>query len=317
MYQTSRTFARRNVDILHSRRFRWFLTEVCRYVAPNAPTTLRCGVTVVPDRNVKKWRQISIAGHHERDVDRFLADFLRSGDVVFDIGASIGVLTAIAAKTVRPSGVVHSFEVDKASYEHLQRTIKRNKLTNTIVNKIALSDKCGEATFVRPMGSWGAFMLGPTEIDGTENSRRAIDAYFPEEKELVYKSQTTTIDDYVRANSIDRLDLIKIDVDGPEPAIIKGGFDTISRLRPALMAEASMFTLDHGVTFAQLFELLSSMGYWIYAVPRDTEQVYRLFSPDQAPVDIRNEKRAIDLFCRVPGHQDERWDRLWFIKASR
>ncbi len=74
-----------------------------------------------------------------------------------------------------------------------------------------------------------------------------------------------------------------------------------------------MFTLDHGVTFAEMFELLSSKGYWVYAAQRNTLQVHRLTDPDLAPVDIRTDKKAIDLFCRIPDREEERWRRLWFV----
>lgn len=292
----------------------WLVTELYRYLAPAAPTTLRCGVTVIPDRRVRKWRQIAESGFHERDVDQFLAGYLRPGDVVLDIGASIGVLTTIAAKSIEPDGIVHSFEVDEQSFAQLEQTIGRNALGNVITRNIALSDKSGEATFVRPVGSWGAFMLASSETVGPRSKRHAIDAYFGGEKEHSYISQTITIDDYVSTASIGRLDLIKLDVDGPELAIIQGGLSTISRFKPAIIVEASMFILDHGVSFEDMFNLLSKLGYWIYAARRDTAIVRRLTSADQAPVDIERERRAIDLFCRVPGREDKRWRQMWFVR---
>ena len=279
------------------------------WVNRHRPIDLECGVRVIPDRRHRLWRPIAQKCRHERDTDLFLSRYLRRGDAVLDAGANIGLLTAIAAKTVGPAGAVHSFEVEPSNFRELRRTIQRNTLTNVHAHPVALNDEPGQVSFITPSDSWGTFMVNP----GGQISRRALDAYFNRTRETRHTYKATTIDKHVRDHGIDRLDVIKIDVDGPELAVLRGGLQTLIRFRPALMVEASMFSLDHGAGFAALFDFLKWQGYWVYASTRGREEVLRVTDPDQAPVDLANEKQAIDLFCRFPGKEDERWSRLWFV----
>ena len=70
-----------------------------------------------------------------------IKSFVKSGDVLLDIGANIGFYTIELSKMVGESGRVHSFEPDKKNYSYLQSTTK--KLTNVALNNKAVADKDG------------------------------------------------------------------------------------------------------------------------------------------------------------------------------
>lgn len=266
---------------------------------------LRCGVTIWADLEHKQWAKVARRGYHELGAERFLFGFLRPGDVVLDVGAHIGMITAVAAKVVGPSGKVYAFEVDEANFAELQRTIKRNHLSNVQSENIALSDKSGTVDFEKPDGAWGSF-----EVSKNEGSESDLSRIFGDGATQLYSRTATTIDEYLARCSVNRVDLIKVDVDGPELAILKGAIASLERFRPALIVEAGMFNLRQGVSFDELFEFLTGCGYRVYAAARTDDHIIPIQVPADLPVDVLNDD--LDLFCCVPEVHNERLRSLWF-----
>ncbi len=287
------------------------------------PVHLESGVSVVPDRLNKLWQSVAKRGYHGREADAFLAGYLRRGDTVIDAGAKVGVSTAITAKTVGATGRVHSFEVDPKNFRQLQRTVRRNGLVNVEAVQLALDQEPGPVTFNTPCQGTGGFMTpsvpeaDSAEVRATPQARRALDTVFQGAFETRHTYEATSIDRYVKDRKIDRLDVIRINVDGSELAVLRGGQQALKRFGPALMVEVSMFSGDYGAGFAQLFDFLSWQGYWVYASTRGRHNVQRVTDPSQVPVDLHKEKQAIDLLCRFPGREDERWSRFWFVADPR
>lgn len=87
----------------------------------------------------------------DRGEVRLLKRLLKPNDVVFDVGANIGVITMLAAKHV-PYGTVHSFEPSSENVARLQRNLSLNQFNNVIVNQTAVSSKVGELELFIPDG---------------------------------------------------------------------------------------------------------------------------------------------------------------------
>lgn len=138
------------------------------------------------------------------------------GDTVFDVGAYIGDTAMFFASYVGEEGKVYSFEPILANYNTLVKNIKFNKLDDILT---AVNSGCGEKTEIMkgvsvPGGASWAFL---TREDGDEN----VNVF--------------SIDDFVHSNNIDKVDLIKMDVEGDERSVILGAREVINKYRPKMV----------------------------------------------------------------------------------
>ena len=81
-------------------------------------------------------------------------EFLKPGDVVYDVGANVGLYTALLSKTVGATGRVISFEPDPQNYEHLQDNLKLNEASNVKWYRKALGERTGQASLFTRLGDW-------------------------------------------------------------------------------------------------------------------------------------------------------------------
>jgi FkbM family methyltransferase len=139
----------------------------------------------------------------------YLERTLRPGDVVVDVGASIGVVALLAA---RLGCRVAAIEAERANYERLCANIALNQLHIASFH-LAIADRRGLATlYVFPPGRRGHHSLAP---DDAATAKQAVEC--------------TTIDDFLAREGIDRVDLLKIDVEGAEPEAFAGAAEALAR----------------------------------------------------------------------------------------
>ena len=135
----------------------------------------------------------------------------------------------------------------------LAQNVQRNELENVSVHKLALSNRSGTGSFAyAPVQN---FNQGMGSLVNSKNSAlsRTLDV------------ETMTVDEFVRTRKIDRLDLMKIDIQGGEIGLLEGAVDTLARFSPDLLVEVSPEDLS-GVekSSRDLLALLESNGYRIY-----------------------------------------------------
>ncbi|MER8629837.1 FkbM family methyltransferase [Mesorhizobium opportunistum] len=156
---------------------------------------------------------------------KFAMTALPDEAVVFDIGSNIGMTAVIAAK--RGAAKVYAFEPDPNVFPFLLDTIKANAALVDAHN-IALGSKKGTLSFFSNPDSASASHLV------TENTL----GHSP-----THKVEMSTFDAFVTSRQIDRIDFIKIDVEGFEIDVLWGARETIPRLKPSLLIEFNAFTM--------------------------------------------------------------------------
>src|SRR5262249_4832856 len=135
--------------------------------------------------------------------------------VVLDIGANVGHHSVALADL---ASAVHAFEPYPPRLAALKTNVARNTHLPIAIHPIALGCKDQEAPFRLPVtGEWTGVQFDP---HGTLR--------FP----------MRNADAYLRDNHIDRVDMIKLDVDGNELDILRGLTDCIHRCRPIIIVEA-------------------------------------------------------------------------------
>lgn len=129
------------------------------------------------------------------------------GQVFIDVGAHIGLYTLRAARDVGSKGCVIAVEPDPQSYRILKDNIALNRLDNVLVFNVALSDCSGEKTF---------YACTDPSLSGFELQPKA-------RLREVRTVKTMTLDELLRVSKINQVNWIKLDVEGAETNVLRGG----------------------------------------------------------------------------------------------
>ncbi|MGZ8693863.1 MAG: FkbM family methyltransferase, partial [Gaiellaceae bacterium] len=227
------------------------------------PTPLPEAPTVLTDRRGLRFELVTAEeieqfvlndGHFEAAEIELAASYLRPGMTAVDVGANIGAFTAAFARAVWPGGSVHAFEPLTAARERLARTLELNGLEGVHVNDLAVSDANGEAPlydYGTGFESWAG--LAPRSI-GFEDRVVAPVTHVD--------VPTTTLDAYAARAGLDRIDLLKIDVEGAEEGVLRGASGLLAAgAVAAILLEVSDNTLEaFGSRAADVIDLLSEHG---------------------------------------------------------
>jgi len=196
-------------------------------------------------------QQIFVAGCTEPNELTWLAEVLRPGMTFVDAGANEGLFTTLAARCVGVSGRVVAIEPSSREIARLKRNVELNGLTNVSVVPVALSDHEGQASLHIAQGRHaGLNSLGmpcyATPVQAVETvPLRPLDAV-------------------CRELAIERVDVMKIDVEGAEAALLRGAEQIIRRDRPAILLEVNQEALaNQGSSATDLLAWLESAGYTI------------------------------------------------------
>jgi len=192
---------------------------------------------------------------------KFLLNELRSREVrtVFDVGANVGDWSEFALR-VDPTIDLHCFEPSAVSFARLAT---RGFPKNVRLNQIGLGDADG---------------LAELNVVGEASG---LNSLYVREGIAVGKTCTTetimigTVDSYCAENAIDRIDLMKIDVEGHELAVMKGMSRMLSEGRVrTIQFEYGGCALDAGITLRDIWQLLEDRGFEFYKLhPNDARHV--------------------------------------------
>jgi FkbM family methyltransferase len=222
-------------DYLHRRRSGDLILLASEFATEIEAALLRHGIPDALDVGAV----FSVLLHHElASEERFLRLHQPAG-IAFDIGANAGLVARLLR---RRASEVHAFEPNQALRPGLERCFAG--FDGFFIVDRAVTDHEGEATF---------------HISGDRNG--AESSLSPNIREPLHevRVQTTTIDAYCAETGVVP-SMIKIDVEGLEPTVIRGGWETISRHRPMLLLEfgeaASPQTRDMLMDLTRLYRVV-------------------------------------------------------------
>lgn len=159
------------------------------------------------------------AGAYERQLVALLKRTLRPGMTVFDLGANIGYFSVIAAALVGSKGRVHSFEPMPHNFERLRRNLQPfpwATLHNCAVGNVA---KEVAFYFSDKESGWAGVHDLPSR-----NSRTT--------------AQMIRLDDWLASHPVERIDFIKLDIEGSELNALRGATQLLRRFHPTVVTEA-------------------------------------------------------------------------------
>ena len=164
--------------------------------------------------------------------------------VVVDIGANIGFYTSLLSKLVGNEGYVHAFEPDVRNYKRL--SVNSIKLKNVYLNNCAIGPKTGK---IRLYKSYNLNTRHQT-FDDNEN-RKYVEV------------ECSSIDDYFKNN--EKVDFIKIDIEGYDYFAIIGMKETIRRSNNAIiLGEFCPLMLEKsGINPSEYIEFFEKEGFFL------------------------------------------------------
>ena len=192
--------------------------------------------------------------------EQIIEKFSSPGNTVMDIGANIGEWTLRMANKVGHTGRVFSFEPIPVINQSLNKTLRINNLSQVILSQVALDSRSGDSEFTIPLDENERAIHGESRL-GTEEGNWNIYTEVKNTKSI--KVKTITLDQFSSEKSLDRLDFVKIDVEGKEVQVLEGGQETFSRFTPALILEVGC---EEEKDRKRIAELLRSWGYSIAGI---------------------------------------------------
>jgi len=167
------------------------------------------------------------------------------GETILDIGANIGYLTLLMAHKVGPAGRVIAFEPVPWVYDVLCENLRLNRCDQVQAECKAVADVLGQGVMQSDLNN-------PLSFIGRLSERGDLTV------------PLVSIDHYAETAGLERLDFVKIDVEGPEDAVIRGMTATLRKFRPVILIEVHANDGKESEGLQQL----KAMGYKLMRVER-------------------------------------------------
>ena len=189
---------------------------------------------------------LSLWRDYEGLVTRVIAEKIRPGDTVLDIGANIGYYTLLLARSVGPRGMVYAFEPDPANMSLLRQNVTRNGYENVVLVEKAVTDRDQTLRLYRAVENSGDHQTYASAANAARTSIEveavALDSFF---------ETTPTVA------------LIKMDIQGAESGAVRG-MKTLLQANPAVTVVTEVWPwglANAGSSAAEFLGLLSDLGF--------------------------------------------------------
>lgn len=222
-------------------------------------------------------RKIFNDGIYEEGTLWCFQKLIKKGDIIFDVGANIGLTSIYAGILTGRHGKVFSFEPLPSTFNILKENIKLNNLRNIYPINSALSNINGSGFIYENL----QINRGAASMYGNDNSKGI-------------PISILTLDDFVVNNQITNIDFMKIDIEGAELSMLKGSMKTlVEKQKPMICVEFSReVTTDSNPEL--LFDLLKiDLKYEIFRQQHGKESTSQLIRVDS----IEDLPQHDNLYC--------------------
>jgi FkbM family methyltransferase len=240
------------------------------------------------------YRFVYFLGEYERTVTNIIRQIIKSDDVCFDVGANIGWYTTLLMRLTGPKtdNQVHSFEPVPEAFEKLKRNVALNDdKPNAQLNRLSLGESSGKVELHvfegLPEGHSSISDLGRTDYKTVQ-------------------CPMVTLDSYLKEKNIERVDFVKVDIEGAELQFLKGATSLFRQnAPPILLIEMALGTSKpFGYTPNDIILFIREHAdYDFYAIDEMTETLKRIdgFAPDD---------KGAYVLCVPAGRHEERLAKL-------
>lgn len=168
--------------------------------------------------------------------------------VCFDVGANKGDYARMLLKLFPPNTQIHCFEPSKETFSSLK------KVENIYANNCGLGDRCGSATLFYDTPGSGLASLTKRRLD-----------HFGVKIDCSEEVHLQTLDNYCDSNSINYIDVLKVDVEGHELSVFKGAEAMLGKNSIGVIQfEFGGCNIDSKTSFQDLYYFLKNYNYSLY-----------------------------------------------------
>ena len=209
-------------------------------------------------------------GDYEPYLKHNFKKLIKPGDVVFDIGANIGFHTLYFAELVGNAGKVYAIEPIDINFKALTANLALNPFTNIIPVNKAFGNKTESINI-------------HINVEQTNPGAFSITAEGPKNTII----NCIKGDEYVKEFGIEKVDVLKIDVEGFEFEVLKGLSTTINKHKPIIFFEYDRnYQLRSHVDPKSLFDFLADQGYQFYQIDAMGNQLKYVYSESTTGAEI-------------------------------
>ena len=235
----------------------------------------------------KKGLALSIShyGTYEESEAKIMEEKIKVGNIVVDVGANIGLHTLNMARIVGNTGRVFAFEPDPSNFEILEKNVKINNYQNIILEQKAVGDKNGRTTLY-------------------QSDHPGMHRIFPQTKQAKGQVQVelTSLDKYfIDSNLADKINFIKIDVEGLEFSVLKGMKNILKNNKKIKILFEFMpkNTMEAGFTPIELLNYLTSHDFKLYCIDERTKKLLHVSNNEEILKLCSSTNNTIgrNLFC--------------------
>jgi FkbM family methyltransferase len=200
--------------------------------------------------------------------EQFVRSLLRPGQVFVDVGANVGTVAALAADTVGRTGRVLAIEPHPRTFGLLGRTIAANGLANVACVEVACGSTAGMATLTDERRKDDNNKVDPNQVDGAGTGVAV---------------RSATLAALLEEHDLDHVDLVKIDVEGFEGAVLRGLGDAFSKIGAFHVEVIERNLQRYGDSTAGIISLLQGHGFACFQIIDDPSNLVAFSNDAPAP----------------------------------
>lgn len=266
----TRTFREFLTELLHSQEFSYRTG----FIPPNRMFMADLnGFRLWFNTTDREMGMVMSAGHYEPNTVSIIKKIVKPGMKSIDVGAHIGFYTCLLASLSGDNGKVSAFEPMPSHFELLLKNVNENQFQQRVMAyQLACSDVHGH--------------LGASKV-----SNMFVVGQVSQAEQVIVEA--VRLDDLIE----EPIDIVKLDIEGHEPAAIRGMISIISRDRPIIFSEINEYWLQSCTQSSarEYLGFLKSFGYTVF----DVRNLNQPLSEDTLKLDILD---VIDIVAFPLGH---------------
>ena len=186
--------------------------------------------------------------------------------ICLDIGANLGPFTA-AMSHLASDGRVHSFEASRLNFDLLKHNVESNGLRNVELHHYAVTDHRGTATLNYYPDLPGCSFLSSTNLVS----------------DVAESVEAITLDDFMRSARLEKVNVIKMDIEGSEVKGLQGAVELFQNFKPVLFIEYNPRAMRdyHNFEKRELYDVLTGFCQQILVISRDDGELVQISSFEQ------------------------------------
>tara|TARA_B100000941_G_C28441514_1_gene519914 strand:+ start:284 stop:1117 length:834 start_codon:yes stop_codon:yes gene_type:complete len=220
---------------------------------------------------------------YEKSESHFIKSICFEGMNILDIGANIGYYTALFSQLAGDKGSVIAIEPDLESYKYLSRSINSFNYKNVLSFHLAASDiKQKLPLFISKENR------GDNRLYSTNQKRNSI------------MVDCLTVDELLEENKMENLDLIKIDVQGYEPKVLKGMLNIVRSSKKLIVLSEfwPKGILQAGESPKEFLTMLRKMQFQLFELKKNGFLVFLKPSEDNKFIQKYQGRKYTNIICK-------------------